>query len=264
LVGQVALIDARTAGISGDMLLGALIDAGAESSEVERVLELIPNHYPKCESIQLERSEVKTNGFRACKVNFRIKENQNSVEAHNLSSAVATIGKAYGLSERASAFALNSANMLIAAESRVHGVKTSETHLHEAGSTDTLADILGVAAACDSLHIFDGFVYGTPVAVGGGIVDFSHGKISNPPPATLDIARDRAIPLTGGSDAVELTTPTGITMLANLVQEFIDTYPDMVPMKVGYGAGEQTLKSGPNFLRVVTGKPQTASSSSKI
>jgi hypothetical protein len=116
-----------------------------------------------------------------------------------------------------------------------------------------LADVFGVAAACDALGVFDGDIYSTPVAVGGGIISFSHGTMAAPAPAVLEIARQRSMPIYGGPENVELATPTGISMLANLVHTFVDNYPLLVPEMVGLGAGKKELTSAPNILRVVVG-----------
>ena len=129
----------------------------------------------------------------------------------------------------------------------------SETHLHEAGSADTLADVFGVAAAMDSLNLFGSDIISTPVAVGGGHVKFSHGTLSIPAPAVMEMVRRFQIPILGGPTTVELATPTGVVMLANLVNEFSSVYPAMIAEKVGYGSGKMTLDSSPNFLRVVLG-----------
>ena len=241
------------------MLLAALIDVGADQQSIERMLRLIPNHYSKCRSIRLERKDVKTHGFRASRVEIKISEDQSDTDAKTFSKTVEIIAESSDMSEKATAFAINSANLLIEAESKVHGVLASETHLHEAGSTDTMADILGVAAACDSLQIFEGTIYATPVAVGGGVLSFSHGTVSTPAPAVMEIMRQKKIPMVGGTEPSELTTPTGITMLANLEPIFLETYPEMTAEEVGYGAVMKGLAGGPNILRVVLGRTNSAS-----
>jgi len=91
------------------------------------------------------------------------------------------------------------------------------------------------------------------VAIGRGTVTFSHGTLAVPAPAVLEIARQYHIPIIGSSEAVELATPTGMAMLANMTQEFIEAYPAMIPHNVGYGAGKFQLTSSPNFMRIVLG-----------
>jgi len=236
------------------MLLAALIDAGADRQAVQHVLDQIPPHYPKCRSLTLESREVKTHGFRASRVAMKIDEDAKETKAEELLSAVRKIAFESRISEKAASFVSGSMTTLLEAESKLHGVGLGSAHLHEAGSADTLADILGVAAACDSLGIFDGVTHCTAVAVGGGITAFSHGKLTTPVPAVLEILRQSQIPIIGGPEPVELSTPTGVCMLVNLVESALDTYPAMIAEKVGYGAGARELPSSPNLLRVVIGR----------
>ncbi len=250
---RITLIDSQTAGISGDMLLGALIDAGADTKSIQQILDLIPKYYPRCKSLCLDIKKVKTHGFRACGVNLKITEDDQETEAGIFLHAAKNIAGASPLSEKAASFAANSIRILVDVESKLHGADIGRTHLHEAGSAETLADVFGVAAACDFLGVFDGEVYSTPVAVGGGTVSFSHGTLATPAPAVLEILRQNVVPILGGPEAIELATPTGVSMLVNLTKTFVEIYPPMVPRLVGYGAGKKELGIAPNFLRVVIG-----------
>jgi len=236
------------------MLLAALIDAGAEVNAIQRVLNLIPTHFSHCKNVNLTASEFKSHGFRACRARLTIAEDTHETKAQELIRATQEIGIAGTLSPHAKSFANNAIQLLTEVESKLHGADLSSTHLHEAGSADTLADILGTAAACESLGIFEGEIYACPVAVGGGTVSFSHGTVSVPPPAVLEIARRRQIPIIGGPVKDELATPTGVAMLASLTDSFVETPPALVPERVGYGAGEKEFANSPNLLRVVIGK----------
>ena len=250
----ITFIDSQTAGISGDMLLGALIDTGARLESIQSVLDLIPNHFPRCKSIRLDAKEVKKHGFRACRAELTITEQTAETSAQELVRATGEIAHSSNLSNNAVAFAKNSVRTLTEVESKLHGDEISKIHLHEAGSTDTLADIFGAAAACDSLNVFEGKVYSSPVAVGGGSITFSHGTVSVPAPAVIEIVRRYHIPIAGGPANEELTTPTGISMLANLATGFLERSPPMIPERVGYGAGQRELALSPNTLRVVVGQ----------
>jgi len=235
------------------MLLAALIDAGANIQAIRDILHLIPVHYSRCKSINLKTETALTHGFKACSINLEISEEDHEISANQFLSATEQITENSNLSKQASDFALNSIRMLVEVESQLHGTDVHETHLHEAGSADTLADVFGVAAATDSLNLFGGDIVSTPVAVGGGHVKFSHGTLSIPAPAVMEMVRRFQIPILGGPTTVELATPTGVTMLANLVNEFSSIYPAMTAEKVGYGSGKMILDSSPNFLRVVLG-----------
>jgi len=152
---------------------------------------------------------------------------------------------------------MGSVERLLRVESRIHGVETSLTHMHEVGSTDTLADIFGVAVACELLGVFEGEVCCTPVAVGGGMVSFSHGTVSNPAPATLEILKESGMSMIAGPEDFELSTPTGVSILASLAKKGTTYPPLMVPEKIGYGAGQRELKTVPNVVRVVVGRTTT-------
>jgi len=185
---KLTFIDCQTAGISGDMLLAALIDSGADIGRVQEILKLIPKYYLKCKSLHFAIKDVKKHGFRSCSVDFAISEKDEETHAQELIRATDAIADASNLSERAKSFARATIRALTKAESKLHGVQVSDTHLHEAGSTDTLADIFGVAAACDSLGVFDSEICSSVVAVGGGPIAFSHGNVASPAPAVLEIA----------------------------------------------------------------------------
>ncbi len=236
------------------MLLGALMDAGANLEAIQDALKLIPKNFPRCESLRLETREVKKHGFRACSVDFTISEKDEETKAQELIRSAHAIANASKLSENARSFAVAAIQTLADVESKLHGLELSKAHLHEAGSTDTLADVFGVAAACDSLDLFEGEILATPVAVGGDLISFSHGTVAIPAPAVLEIARMKGIPIVGGPEASELATPTGMAMLANITNKFVETFPAIIPDKVGYGAGKEELVKAPNFLRVVIGQ----------
>jgi uncharacterized protein (TIGR00299 family) protein len=250
---RITLIDGQTAGISGDMLLGALIDAGAQLSTIQRTLNLIPSHFPRCKNVKLNATEVKKHGFRSCRAELTITEETGETKATELIHATEEIARAANLSDKARAFANKAIRLLTEVESSLHAVAISSTHLHEAGSTDTLADILGTATGCDSLGLFEGNIYSCPLAVGGGTVSFSHGTLSVPAPAVLEIARRIHIPIFGGPSKEELATPTGVSILASIVDKFVDVPPPLIPDTVGYGAGRRELENTPNILRLIVG-----------
>jgi uncharacterized protein (TIGR00299 family) protein len=253
LARKIVVIDPQTAGISGDMLLGALVHAGADLKKIQHVLGYIPLHYPKCKALKLHVADVKRHGFAASAAEFEIAEEHEEVHAQDFLRATKEIVEASQISERAASFATSSIEQLVAVETGLHGATQGGIHLHEAGSSDTLADVFGVAAAADSLRLFDAEIYSTPVAVGGGIIKFSHGTMNAPAPAVLEIARQRGIPIHGGPENTELATPTGMAMLVNLTSNFVENYPPLVPEVVGQGAGRKELTEAPNLLRIVIG-----------
>jgi uncharacterized protein (TIGR00299 family) protein len=160
------------------------------------------------------------------------------------------------LSDDARNFALRTVDTLFEAEMKVHGkVDVSEVELGELGSTDTVADIVGAAAALDDLHVFPSMaVYCTPVAVGGGLFKFSHGVFQSPGPVTLEILRGSGFPMIGGPVEAELATPTGASILVNIVNKEVSRlYPNFRPRATGYGAGRRDFVEVPNILRIAIG-----------
>jgi uncharacterized protein (TIGR00299 family) protein len=155
--------------------------------------------------------------------------------------------------------------MIISAEATIHGQNFDSVHLHEASSIDTFADLVGCATALQDLQLFDAKMYSTKVAVGGGLLRFSHGTISNPASAILEIFRNKQFVLVGGQAEDELTTPTGAAMLVNLVQgsSSVSYYPSIAPEKIGYGAGTKKFEGFPNVVRMIIGSSGTVYETTK-
>jgi uncharacterized protein (TIGR00299 family) protein len=177
-------------------------------------------------------------------------------------SALARCCDSVGLEDRAKTFALDSLKMIISAEATIHGQNFDSVHLHEASSIDTFADLVGCATALQDLQLFDAKMYSTKVAVGGGLLRFSHGTIPNPATAILEIFKNKQFVLVGGQAEDELTTPTGAAMLVNLVHGSVNYYPSIAPEKIGYGAGIKKFDF-PNVVRVAIGTSGTVYETSK-
>ena len=160
-----------------------------------------------------------------------------------------------GLSTKAKQFASKVIHTLVGAEADLHKTSFDNAHLHEVALVDTAAEILGCAVALDDLGLFDSKIYSTPVAVGGGTIKFSHGIVSAPAPATLAILQSKKFSFQGGPIEAELATPTGVSILVNLVDEVTRFYPAMAPLKIGYGAGTKDFAEMPAVLRLTIGKP---------
>jgi uncharacterized protein (TIGR00299 family) protein len=177
-------------------------------------------------------------------------------------SALARCCDSVGLEDRAKTFALDSLKMIISAEATIHGQNFDSVHLHEASRIDTFADLVGCATALQDLQLFDAKMYSTKVAVGGGLLRFSHGTIPNPATAILEIFKNKQFVLVGGQAEDELTTPTGAAMLVNLVHGSVNYYPSISPEKIGYGAGIKKFDF-PNVVRIAIGTSGTVYETSK-
>ncbi len=257
---MVVVIDPQAAGISGDMLLCALVDLGADRSRIVSGVGTAAQHLPGSTVTRLDFARQKRRGMGATCIVLDVEDGESERHGTRIRRCVEEALPEIGLSDGAGAYALSCVDTLITAESRIHDEPADSVHLHEASSVDTVVDILGCAIALDDLGILgadDGGkaeeVVCTPAAVGGGTVDFSHGTVSNPAPAVLEILRDSGIGMRGGGVARELTTPTGACLLANLAESCTEFYPPMRIRAVGYGGGANDFESVPNVLRIVRG-----------
>ncbi len=251
------VIDCQTAGISGDMLLSSLADLATQEAR-RRMIDCLYSCQDAVSWLKIKDlafKQVSRSGFRALQlsISYEQEEERRGVEVYD---AVARCCKHLSLSERAKDFALKSMEEIVKAEATIHMEDISNVHLHEISSADTVVDIVGTALALQELNLFndDVEIYATKVAVGGGYVSFSHGRVSNPASAILEIFKGKRFTLIGGPVEHELTTPTGAAMLVNLARCSLDFYPAFECVNVGYGAGMQEFTSIPNMLKVVLGK----------
>ncbi len=255
-IKRIMIIDALGAGVSGDMMVGALLDLGASTTKVIEAMQTAGDYLKGCRGLQVIVSDVRRRGFRAKKVDIQADEYIPQRTRDDLRDSAVESLTNLAISDRAKQFVLDCVDALITAESKVHGETKEGCHLHELASVDTLADIIGSAVALDDLALFAGTkIYSTAIAVGGGLFRFSHGRVSCPAPATLELLRSKCAPMVGGSVEVELATPTGVALLTNIVHEFIHCYPLIKPIAVGYGAGTKDFSEMPNVLRIVLGEP---------
>lgn len=231
-------------GASGDMILGALLDAGADLGFVRSRLESLGIPF------ELTVTAVRRCGIRATKVDVAAPEGTSSV--------MRTYGDAMRLLEGSSldgALAVRAASIfgrLARAEAHVHGLPMGEVHFHELDGVDTIVDVVGAVSAFADLGADQ--VVASPVASGTGMVPSRHGPLPLPAPAVLEI-------LGGGSlysrdVEAELITPTGAAILAEFAGSF-GRMPEMAVARTGYGAGTRELDI-PNVLRVIVGEPVAA------
>ncbi|OYR45156.1 nickel pincer cofactor biosynthesis protein LarC [Halorubrum sp. Ea8] len=169
---------------------------------------------------------------------------------HRSYPEVVALVESMDLSASVESLALDAFERLGRAEASVHGTDLDETHFHEVGADDAIADVVGAALLLNDLD--PDRVLTTPVATGGGEVEMSHGVYPVPAPATTEIAAAADFSVVGGPVDRELLTPTGAAILA-AVAEGVDRLPPLDVDAVGYGAGDATLPDHPNVLRVLAG-----------
>jgi len=254
---MVLVIDSQIAGISGDMLLCGLVNMGANSS---KIIDGIRHAESLCKDVKVKKVEfveVQKNSLQATALLLEIDDDAHKRKGVEIKEIIEKSTEKLTISKKGKTFAIKSIETLIRAESKIHGEPENSVHFHEAASFDTIVDILGTTIALDDLGCFDDDIVVTPVAVGGGIMTFSHGTSSNPAYAILEIFRESGIIMVGGNVKDELTTPTGASMLVNLVKECSEFYPPMKIQSIGYGAGEKNFEGFSNVLKVVQGITST-------
>jgi len=254
---MVFVIDAQVAGISGDMLLSSLVNIGANKS---KIIDGIRSAESLCKDVKIKKIdfvEVKKNSLQATELLLEIDDDIHERKGIEIKEIIEKSTEKLTISESAKTFAIKSIETLIRAESKIHGEPEDSVHFHEAASFDTVVDILGTAIALDDLGCFDDGIVVTPVAMGGGTMTFSHGTSSNPAYAILEIFRESGIITVGGNVKDELTTPTGASMLVNLVKECSEFYPPMKIQSIGYGAGQKDFEGFSNVLKIVRGVAST-------
>jgi len=254
---MVFVIDAQVAGISGDMLLCSLVNIGANKS---KIIDGIRSAESLCKDVKVKKIdfvEVKKNSLQATELLLEIDDDAHERKGIEIKEIITKSVGQLKISESAKTFAIKSIETLIRAESKIHGEPEDSVHFHEAASFDTVVDLLGTAIALDDLGCFNDDIVVTPVAIGGGTVTFSHGTSSNPAYAILEIFRESGIITVGGNVKDELTTPTGASMLVNLVKECSEFYPPMKIQSIGYGAGQKDFEGFSNVLKIVRGIAST-------
>jgi uncharacterized protein (TIGR00299 family) protein len=229
-------------GISGDMTLGALLDAGAEHGlepAVRAALESL--NLP----IRLHVEKVRKGGFAATQVRIDAPEETS----HRYLPDVEEILRRGNLTESERDLALRIFRKLAEAEAAAHGMPLDRVHFHEVGALDSIADIAGVAVALDLLGVRRFTARSVPTGI--GTVKCAHGVMPIPAPGTAALLK--GVPLAPSTIKAELTTPTGAAILATVVQEWIEA-PVMTVETIGHGAGQRDFLEQPNLLRVFVGE----------
>jgi uncharacterized protein (TIGR00299 family) protein len=236
---RIAYLDCFS-GISGDMLLGALVDAGIDLAALQAGVDSLG--LPSC---RLKTEEVKKHGFRATKLHVEHEPEHAHRHLHHITEMIdrgTLSGKQKDLAKRIF-------TRLGEAEAKVHGTTIREVHFHEVGAVDSIADIVGGAIGLDLLQV--DHIVCSPIPTGSGTVSIAHGRVSVPTPATAELLT--GIPLAASTVAAELTTPTGAAIVATVADEF-GPLPPMTIKTIGYGAGTRDLEQQPNLLRLILGE----------
>jgi pyridinium-3,5-bisthiocarboxylic acid mononucleotide nickel chelatase len=232
-------------GAAGDMLLAALLDAGADLDAVRTGLRGID-----VEPVGLTLNAVRRHGLRAAQV---VVDAPGSEATRNLPDVVSILSRA-GLPRQVQDFAVAVFQRLARAEAGVHGVAPDEIGFHEVGALDAIADVAGCALALHSLGLLQPCTrVVSPVAAGSGSVRTAHGTVPVPVPAVLRMLADATAPLSAHPAAMELCTPTGAALLTTMATAW-GAAPACTVLAVGTGAGAADPDGHPNVLRVLVGE----------
>ncbi len=226
-------------GVSGDMILGSLIDAGLDLEALKKTLSTIP-----LPDYEISSEKVMKNGIAGTR--FKV-ISSGAVQERHLSDII-TLINAGSLSEKARQSACDIFRLIAAVEADIHGKTIEEIHFHEIGAVDSIIDIIGACAALDMMGI--GAVYCSRVNVGSGFVKTNHGVLPVPAPATANLLS--GVPVYSSGIEAELATPTGSAVIKHFTSRF-GPLPDMTVRSIGYGAGMKDLPV-PNLLRVFIGE----------
>lgn len=233
-------------GISGDMILAALLDAGLDETSFRAELAKLPDI-----EFDLQISKVVKHGITASDVDVIIYEDHH----HRRLKDIEDIINRSGLSDSIKSGAIGVFRRLANAEAKVHGTTPDEVHFHEVGAVDAIVDITGSIIGLEMLGIEK--VYASPLPMGHGFVKAAHGMIPIPAPATVELLT--GIPVYSSGIEGELVTPTGAALISTIASGFGDI-PSMTLQKTGYGAGKKDFGI-PNVLRVLIGESAERSQS---
>jgi hypothetical protein len=237
-------------GISGDMFLAALLDAGLPLDVLQDGIEKL--NLP--EKVELRLIETRKGALRASMLEVVVPHSHH----HRHLSDILDILSASQLSEHVRQTTARIFNLLAEAEARVHGESVEQIHFHEVGALDSIVDVTGAVIGMEALGIER--LYASPLPYGSGTVSSEHGTLPLPAPATLEVLRLAQAPLTPSPAQVELVTPTGAAILATLA-----TFerPNLTVTGLGVGAGKRDLP-WPNIMRLIVGEAPSSGNSEMV
>lgn len=239
-----------SAGLSGDMILGTLLDLGVSPSLFKKKMAELKL------PVDIQIKETKRASLRGLKVDVTVKTKKIFPRKW---SDVETLIKKTRFSSAVKNKTSAIFKKLFEAEARVHGHKFHDAHLHEAGADDAIVDILGSCYLAEVLNISE--FYSSPLNVGQGRVKTTHGSLPVPPPAVAELLK--GIPVYSRWIKKELVTPTGAAIISTLVNKFIP-FPEISYEKIGCGAGAQNFRNFPNILRAFYGNKKEFNANKRI
>lgn len=235
------IIDPQSSGIAGNMIIGALVDLGADPEELKEIMESTAEQFGK---VNVTFQKIVKHGIDSTFCHVEMLEHKHSVGYSEFIQKIEELD----IDEKVKQTSIKVFERIAKAESKVHGKSLDEVHFHEVGASDAVADVIGSIYAYYSLNLDNQKIIGLPIAVGGGRVKTAHGVIPVPAPAVVEILKDAK--MVGGPVDSELATPTGCAIYAEICDEIMEFLPLIKPEKVAYGAGRKDFDH-PNVLRII-------------
>ncbi len=248
---RVLFFEPNVAGISGDMIVSALLELTAEPDKESSVLQKIAQVASECvdgSAMNVKVKKLRKKGIWGTYLDIDLVEEKKNRMVEDIKKCMKNVIDAIGL--KSEDFVWSALAELEESEATVHH-KLEDLHFHEVGSVDTIFDIVSAAYLLEQIGFFNGMEsYSTPVNVGGGTVKIMHGVYPVPVPAVLHIFTKYGISYFKSDINEELTTPTGAALLAAMKTKVLKNTPVLKTIKVGHGLGTHDLEDRPNALRV--------------
>lgn len=235
------IIDPQSSGIAGNMIIGALVDLGADSDKLKEIMEKSALEFGK---VEVTFEKLVKHGIDSTFCHVEMIENKPPIQYPEFIRKIESLD----LDDNIKKTSIKVFERIGKAEAKVHGKSLKDIHFHEVGASDAVADVIGSIYAYYSLDLDKQKVIGLPIAVGGGRVKTAHGTIPVPVPAVVEILNGAK--MVGGPVSSELATPTGCAVYAEICDEIREFIPLIKPEKVAYGAGKKDFDH-PNVLRII-------------
>ena len=242
---KIAYFDCQS-GVSGDMVLGALIDLGVDLKKIVAGTKSLA-----IDGHEIKARKVKRAGLVGTKIDVVINRQKNSRPHSRNYSQIREIINGSALPKKVKTDSIKIFKMIGAAEAKVHGITIGKVHFHEVGAVDSIVDIVGAAIGFNLLDA--GRVCVSPINTGEGTVECAHGILPVPAPATLELLK--GVPCYSSGIRKELATPTGVAIIDYYANSY-GSLPRMTVEETGYGAGGHIIEGLPNLLRVIVGRAQ--------
>ena len=231
-------------GISGDMILGAMVDLGVDIKEIRKALKKLD-----LKGYNLHSKKIQRNGLASTQITVETKKfKKQQSPPHRSYSDIRKLISQSKLTSTVKSNSIEIFKRIAKVEAQIHNTTIQKIHFHEIGGVDSIVDIVGGVWAIESLNLDT--IISSPLNVGEGFVDCAHSRLPVPAPATLKLLK--GIPVFSNGIKTELTTPTGAAMIGFYAEKF-ESIPTMTIKNEGYGAGSRVIPSIPNLLRVIVG-----------